>query len=87
MKIAVCDDEKIFIDKIYKYLWEQHDCSVECFESPLELLEKYRAGGRYDVLFLDIIMEPVNGIELSRKIRHLSCSLRWRLNTRRRDMR
>ncbi len=69
MKIAVCDDEKTFIDKIYKYLWEQHDCSVECFESPLELLEKYRAGGRYDVLFLDIIMEPVNGIELARKIR------------------
>ncbi|MCM1309362.1 MAG: LytTR family DNA-binding domain-containing protein [Butyrivibrio sp.] len=69
MKIAVCDDEGLFVKKIYKYLWDQQDCSVECFTSPLELLEKYRAGERYDVLFLDIIMEPLNGIELAKKIR------------------
>lgn len=69
MKIAVCDDESLFLKKIYQYFWEQHDCAVECFTSPLELLEKYRAGERYDVLFLDIIMEPLNGIELAKKIR------------------
>lgn len=69
MKIAVCDDESLFVKKIYQYLWEQHDCAVECFISPSELLEKYRRGERYDVLFLDIIMEPVNGIELAKKIR------------------
>ena len=69
MKIAVCDDENLFVKKIYQYLWEQHDCAVECFTSPLELLEKYREGKRYDVLFLDIIMESLNGIELAKKIR------------------
>lgn len=69
MKIAVCDDENLFVKKIYQYLWEQHDCAVECFTSPSELLEKYCAGERYDVLFLDIIMESLNGIELAKKIR------------------
>lgn len=69
MKIAVCDDENLFVKKIYKYLWGQHDCSVECFTSPLAILEKYRTGERYDVLFLDIVMAPVNGIELAKKIR------------------
>lgn len=69
MKIAVCDDEDLFIRKIYQFLWQQHDCAVECFLSPLELLEKYAAGERYDVLFLDVLMSPMNGMELARKIR------------------
>lgn len=69
MKIAVCDDEKVFIEKIYRCLWEQNDCSVECFDSPLTVLQKYREGERYDVLLLDILMEPLNGIELAKKIR------------------
>ena len=69
MKIAICDDEPVFLKKIYDYLWQQPDCSVECFSSPLSLLEKYTAGERYDVLFLDILMSPLNGIELAKKIR------------------
>lgn len=43
---------------------------MECFRSPAELLEKYRAGERYDVLFLDIVMEPINGINLAGRIRN-----------------
>lgn len=69
MKIAVCDDEALFVKKIYRYLWGQNDCSAECFTSPLAILEKYRMGERYDVLFLDIVMSPVNGIELAKEIR------------------
>lgn len=69
MKIAICDDEKIFAERIYQYLWRQLDCAVEYFLSPEPLLEKYRAGVRYDVVFTDILMEPYNGIELGRRIR------------------
>lgn len=69
MKIAICDDEPVFLKRIYDYLWQQPDCSVECFSSPLVLLEKYTAGERYDVLFLDVLMSPLNGIELAKKIR------------------
>lgn len=69
MKIAICDDEKIFVDKIYKYLWQQPDCTVDCFLSPETLLEQYKSGNRYDVLFLDVRMNPVNGISLSKSVR------------------
>lgn len=69
MKIAVCDDEAVLVKKVYQYLWGQPDCSVDCFYSPEELWAKYEAGERYDVLFLDVVMKPVNGIELARKIR------------------
>lgn len=69
MKIAICDDEPVFLKRIYDYLWQQPDCSVDCFSSPLALLDTYAAGTRYDVLFLDILMSPLNGIELAKKIR------------------
>lgn len=69
MKIAVCDDEIVFVKRMYHHLWKQPDCSAECFLSPSELLEKYDAGKRYDVVFLDILMSPLNGVELARKIR------------------
>lgn len=71
MKIAICDDEIVLVKQIYQYLWGQPDCSIDCFYSPKELWEKYEAGKRYDVLFLDILMEPVNGIALAKKIRDL----------------
>ncbi|MCM1117795.1 MAG: LytTR family DNA-binding domain-containing protein [bacterium] len=69
MRIAVCDDEDIFVKKIDQCLWQQPDCVVECFVSPAALLEKYTAGERYDVLFLDILMPDIDGMELARKIR------------------
>lgn len=69
MKIAICDDEKIFVDKIYKYLWQQPDCTADCFLSPEALLSRYQSGIRYDVLFLDIQMSPIDGISLAKSIR------------------
>lgn len=71
MKIAVCDDEELFLKKIYQYFWKQQGDSVKCFLSPTALLEKYRAGVRYDVVFLDILMEPMNGIDLAKEIRRM----------------
>lgn len=71
MKIAVCDDEELFLKKIYQYFWKQQVDSVSCFLSPMALLEKYQAGERYDVVFLDIVMEPMNGIDLAKEIRRM----------------
>lgn len=70
MKIAICDDEKVFVNKIYNYLCLQPDCCVERFLTPSALLRKYETGERYDVLFLDILMKPMDGISLSRAIRY-----------------
>ena len=69
MKIAICDDEQIFVNKLHNILWTQPDCTVDCFLSPLDLLNKYKAGIFYDVIFLDILMEPMNGITLAQKLR------------------
>ena len=69
MKIAICDDEQVFVNKLHSILWTQTDCSVDCFLSPLDLLSKYEAGIFYDVVFLDIEMKPINGIGLAQKIR------------------
>ncbi|MCM1216912.1 MAG: LytTR family DNA-binding domain-containing protein [Lachnospiraceae bacterium] len=69
MKIAICDDEPIFLKRMYGYLWQQPDCVVECFLSPDTLLHNYKSGERYDVVFLDIVMPPVNGIDLAKAIR------------------
>lgn len=75
MKIAICDDEAIFLKRIYSYLWQQPDCIVECFSSSDALLDNYKSGGRYDVLFLDIVMPPVNGIDLAKSIRQYDQSV------------
>lgn len=75
MKIAICDDEPVFLKKIYGYLWQQPDCIVECFSSSDALLDNYKSGGRYDVLFLDIVMPPVNGIDLAKNIRQYDQSV------------
>lgn len=75
MKIAICDDEPIFLKRMYSYLWQQPDCTVECFPASDALLDNYKAGERYDVIFLDIVMSPVNGIEVAKNIREYDQSV------------
>jgi len=70
MKIAICDDEKLFLNKLYEYLCQEQDCTVECFTDPGVLLKHYEDGERFDVIFLDIKMRTLNGISLARKIRN-----------------
>lgn len=67
LKIAVCDDEKIILEQIKRY--------VEAFEVPSSV-DVYHSGegllmsGRhYDIIFLDIDMQGINGIETARRIR------------------
>ncbi len=72
MKIAICDDDKIFVKRIYDFLWQRQDYSVDCFLSPSALLAKYESGESYDILFLDIRMQSLNGISLAKKIRAYS---------------
>ena len=69
MKIAICDDEDLFVRKLNQYLWQQPGCMVESFLTPAALWAKYTAGERYDVLFLDVLMPDLNGIDLAKKIR------------------
>lgn len=69
MKIAICDDEEIFLNNTCRSLGKLQEHSVKCYLSPTALLEDLRAGERFDVIFLDVVMEPMDGIETAREIR------------------
>jgi len=65
-RIAVCDDEKLFIDKIRSVLL---DCVILGFTNSRLLLQSVESGEKYDVIFLDIAMPGLDGISLAREIR------------------
>ncbi len=69
MKIAICDDEKIFLDsleqKIYGTL-SKLDCEVIPFSSAEALLS---SAMDYDLIFLDIEMGELDGMGAAKKIR------------------
>ncbi len=67
-KIAVCDDEKIFIDKIRAILL---DCEIQGFADSCLLSQAMENGERYDVIFLDIAMPGLDGIGLAKQIREM----------------
>lgn len=71
MKIALCDDEKFWIDELHSLLEEYHavrhiDSYIKVFSSGTELL---KSSDKYDIIFMDYRMEELNGIETSREIR------------------
>lgn len=68
MKIAVCDDEKFILHKLEQILREYPGEPVQAvfFESGEELLE---SDENYDVMILDIDMEPMNGIQTAEHVR------------------
>lgn len=69
MKIAVCEDEAVLAESLREMIGREDGVEVFCYKAPLELLEDYKSGIRYDVIFCDVVMEPINGIELCTRIR------------------
>lgn len=73
MKIAVCDDEKIFREMIIECLREVEipgeALQILEFSSGEEVLNSYEKGKKYDLLFLDVEMEGISGIETGNRIR------------------
>ena len=67
MNIAVVDDEKIIREHIREMIENQKpDCDVACFSSGEELLA---AAKQFDIIFLDIQMDGMNGIEAAKEVR------------------
>lgn len=73
MKIAVCDDEEIFSMKLKKYLEQYYnsiDLIIDVFKSGEDFIRKIKSlTDRYDIVFLDIEMSPIDGIETAKKLR------------------
>ena len=74
MRLAICDDEQIFIDQFTSLVYEKYarlDVDIITFTSGLELLDSIKSGEAYDALFLDIEMDTIDGMSLAREIRKL----------------
>lgn len=69
MKIAVCDDEKFFLDTLREHICEISE-SAEVFEylSGEELVSDYFKG-KFDIVILDIEMKELSGLQTAEFIR------------------
>lgn len=67
MNIAVVDDEEVIREQICNFIKKQNvKCHVEAYGAGRELLE---SGMFFDIIFLDIQMEGMSGIETARMLR------------------
>ncbi len=75
MRIAVCDDEKLYHEKIINLLREYNQTrpdlsfTLSAFSSAKELLNYTFEHGGFDLYILDIIMPEMSGIELGSSLR------------------
>lgn len=75
--IAICDDEEYFRiceKKLIEEYMENHGyaCRIDLYASGKEMLSVADTVLQYDVLFLDISMEEMDGIEVAGTIREMS---------------
>ena len=74
MRIAICDDDERCVETASQYLDKigKADFEYDTFPSGEDLLKVYRKSGCvFDVIFLDMEMEQLNGIETANHIREL----------------
>ncbi len=73
MKIAICDDEKIFRDQLKHYLVKYYrslDVVIETFPSGELFLETYKENPQaFELIFMDIEMKQLDGISTAKQLR------------------
>lgn len=75
IKIAICDDQYIFREimkeKIYKLCKNENiEIDIDCYKSGNDLIKTLKRDTIvYDILFLDILMNEIDGIETAKEIR------------------
>ena len=75
MRIAVCDDEKRYREKIvnliqeYEKIRQNYSFTVSAFSSAKALLNFKAEHGGFDLYILDILMPEMSGIRLGSALR------------------
>lgn len=74
LQISICDDEPVFLDLIEDLIDsvlqdKPFHYSVDSFRSGEELCDELDKGALYDIIFLDISMQGMSGIDVARRLR------------------
>lgn len=77
MKILICDDERDYVLSLSKYIKEYMNrrcisCNITLSSDPVEI---FRNGEVYDLAFLDIQMEYIDGISLAKELKSRNSKL------------
>ena len=74
MKICVCDDNPSVCEELKKLIFDYADTpvTVDILPSGDDLVACYSSGKYYDIIFLDVEMPGISGIEAASEIRNLS---------------
>lgn len=77
IKIAICDDEELFADSIKKSIQKYAkirniECRISVFDSGEALLEQGTECKEFNIVFLDVEMAELNGIDTARELRKYS---------------
>lgn len=77
LRIAICDDQTEFTEHLYKLIKEsfaKYDyglAGIQIYQNGHTLLQDYDTGTKFDIIFLDIEMPPISGMEVADKIRKM----------------
>lgn len=74
LRIAIVEDEAGYVKTLQKYIMRydresEEPCLVQCFTNGLDFLESYRPD--YDVVFMDIRMPHMDGMEAALSLRRM----------------
>lgn len=74
LKVAVCDDDKVVVAGIEKELYrlaglKNISIDIDVFYNGNELINYINSGNKYDLIYMDIEMPHMNGIESAMEIR------------------
>jgi CheY-like chemotaxis protein len=77
LKVLLVDDEEAFRESMSFNLRRKYGAKVRSVGSGLEAVEAMREGEKFDLVFLDIKMHPMNGIETFAELRKIdpSCKI------------
>ena len=79
-RIAICDDEEIFRKNIYGIIMKYMDengcpCEVDEFASGKDFISLGINMAKYEIVFLDINMDEIDGLETAQEIRKVSSDI------------
>jgi DNA-binding LytR/AlgR family response regulator len=73
MRIGLCDDNKADLEAMHVMICRMApDHVLDSYSDSMILLSAIKSGIRYDLLFLDILMPGLSGMELAWEIRRIS---------------